>query len=121
MKAGRPRSVEETLKRTISQIIRRKLTIDNTDLLSVNHVNLRGDGKKADVLVSHIKNDQQERAIKNLQSHETTIRRRVMEALPLKRIPELVFKEDPVAEQANRVEEILRDWEEKRQGRADGS
>ena len=48
------------------------------------------------------------------------IRRELAVGLPLRRVPELVFIPDPTPERAARVDAILDELEEERQGRAVG-
>jgi ribosome-binding factor A len=124
MKSVRPPSrrlsrVAELLKREISDLIRRELSVDEVGILSVQEVRVAPDLKTASVYVGFVGTAAQRRqAPVKLEDRSARIQVLLGSQLRLKWTPVLRFILDETAERSNRVLAILEELEaeEKSQG-----
>lgn len=119
MTSQRHRQLETHLKRELSRIIRRELSIPGTDLLSVTRVELSSDQKHARVHVSHLEDDEEarRRILGRLIDRVGAIKHYMAEQLDLKYIPELRFEEDTSIREAARLSSIMDELREEREDR----
>lgn len=115
----RHRQLEAHLKRELSRIIRRELSLAGTDLLSVTRVELSKDQKHASVYLSHLEDDEEKRReiIGSLVDHIPEIKGYMADQLDLKYIPELRLEEDTSIREAARLNDIMDELREERQQR----
>lgn len=94
----------------VAEMIEGELKDPRIGFATVTHVDLSPDLRHARVLVSVMGDDDSQReTLKGLASAAGFVRREIVQRLRLRRAPELVFALDNEAEQAERVEILLKD------------
>lgn len=118
MKPARPPSrrlsrVAELLKREVSDLVRRELSIEQVGLLNVHEVRVAPDLKNATVLLGFVGTAaQRKNAPARLEEHASRIQAMLGSQLKLKWTPVLRFLLDDAVEQGDRVLTILKELEE---------
>ncbi len=117
MSSLRTERVRELLKRTLSEILRREISIEEAGLLSVNEVVVSADLQQARVFVGVVGNAQQKkRAESLLESNRKRIQGLVGQAVVLRYTPVLKFVIDESIVQGNRVLDIIDEIEKSESG-----
>jgi ribosome-binding factor A len=106
--------VGELLKREVSELIRRELSVEEVGLLTINEVKLAPDLKTATVFVGFVGNRSQRAAApEKLQARAGRIQAMLGAALRMKWTPVLTFLLDDSVEKGNRVIAILEELDRK--------
>jgi len=115
MSAARMKRVNALVKRELSQLIRKRLPVENHGLISVTDVDVSKDLKIAHVYISAVRvgHQQIETVIASLERVRGGLQRELSHRVILKYTPHLVFKCDHGIERAQHVLEILDDLERK--------
>lgn len=104
--------VRELLKRELSEIIRRELTLSEVGLITVNDVQISKDLQLATVFVGVIgTSEQRQRAVTRLDQSRKLFQSLIGRSVILKYTPHLRFALDETIERGNRVLEILEELE----------
>ncbi len=117
MKAPKPPSrrlqrVAELLKREVSDIIRRELSVDQVGLLNINEVSVAADIRSAIVFIGFVGTQAQRAAApEKLQAHAARIQLALGSALRMKWTPTLQFVLDDSIERGNRILSIIEEIE----------
>lgn len=112
MPSIRIQRVNELLKRTIGEVIRREFPVSETGLVTVNDVDVTGDLQSATVYVSILGNAvQQKRGFDLLVQNRKRIQGLLGHAVVLKYTPTLRFVLDDSVVRGNRVLEIIEELE----------
>ncbi|MEP6937792.1 MAG: 30S ribosome-binding factor RbfA [Chthoniobacterales bacterium] len=98
--------VNEVVKRELSSLIARELTLENV-LLTVNDVDVTPDLKKAHVYVSVLGSEGRSGAMAKLEENRATLQALLAKNVVLKYTPQLIFHLDDSVERGSRVIEIL--------------
>lgn len=94
----------------VAEMIEGELKDPRIGFATVMHVDLSPDLRHARVLVSVMGDDESQReTLAGLASATGFVRREIVQRLRLRRAPELVFALDHQAQQAERVETLLKD------------
>jgi ribosome-binding factor A len=117
MGAHRNQRLNEQLRREITGILRSEIRDPRVALATVTEVAVTSDLWLARVYVRLTGEDAQRReALAGLESAAPYVRRLLGRRLHVRRIPEIRFLEDETADQAGRIDEILRglreEWED---------
>jgi ribosome-binding factor A len=105
--------VQELLKRTLGELVRREIPLDQAGLVSVNAVEVAKDLQSATVFVGVIGTPQQRRtALELLERHAKLLQGQVAQAVVLKYTPKLKFVLDDSVERGNRVLSIIEELEQ---------
>lgn len=109
MSGQRPLRVSQSIKREISQIIKRDLEDERiSGLVSVTDVECAADCRSARVFISVFgDSDQQENTMTALNDHMSYIRGEICRRLQLRFAPELYFKLDHSLERGARITELI--------------
>ena len=109
MQPGRRQErITELLKRVVSEVLQRELSLADVGLLSVNEVRVPRDLKTATIYVGVVGSAaQRKKAAEVLQSETWRLQMSVGHAIRLKETPHLRFVIDDSIERGNRVLEIL--------------
>ena len=102
--------LNEQFRREITGILRRDVRDPRVSNVAVTGVTVTSDLWLARVYVQIADNDtERKEAMAGLNAASSFIRRELGSMLHIRRIPELRFLEDETLDQANRIEEILRE------------
>jgi len=102
--------LNKLLKRELSSIIARELTFPDA-LVSLNHVEVASDLKKAHVFVSVLGSTDSPSVIHQLESHRPALQAELSRRVVLKYTPYLAFHLDESIQRGARVIEILQEIE----------
>jgi len=120
MPGRRPERIAEQIREEVSQIILGDLLDRRVGLVTVTDVELSPDLRHARVYVSVVGSDRQIReSIEALRSAAGFVRRELGLALRLRHTPHLHFVHDETVRTASRIEEILKEENEKLRERQD--
>ena len=112
MRSLRHQRVQELLKRTVGDILRRELGAEKCGLVSVNNVGVANDLKSATIFVSVLGNEEQKRfAAKRLELDRSLIQYQLGREVVLKYTPKIKFNLTDSIEGGDRVLEILKEIE----------
>jgi len=112
MRSLRHQRVQELLKRTVGDILRRELDAEKCGLVSVNNVGVANDLKSATIFVSVLGNETQKRfAAKRLELDRSLIQYTLGREVVLKYTPKIKFNLTDSIEGGDRVLEILKEIE----------
>ena len=112
MRSLRHQRVQELLKRTVGDILRRELCAEECGLVSVNNVGVANDLKSATIFVSVLGNEAQKRfAAKRLELDRSHIQYTLGREVVLKYTPKIKFNLTDSIEGGDRVLEILKEIE----------
>jgi len=112
MPSLRLQRVRELLKREIGEVIRREFEVSEAGLITVNDVDVAGDLQSAQVFVSILGDEnQQKRGFAMLGRHRKRIQGLLARAVVLKYTPRLQFRMDDSIARGNRVLDILHELE----------
>ncbi|HJN19111.1 MAG TPA: 30S ribosome-binding factor RbfA [Armatimonadota bacterium] len=101
--------VANRVREEIARILLREIEDPRVRLVTITDVSVSPDLKHARVFFSSVSGDSTpEETIKGLRRARKFIQRRLADTADLRFTPRLDFRLDPTAEQAQRVEEILR-------------
>jgi ribosome-binding factor A len=104
--------VRELLKRTIGEVIRREISVEEAGLITVNDVGVSADLHSATVFVGIVgSKEQQKRGEAILQGARKRIQTLVGQAIVLKYTPVLRFLVNDSIEKGNRVIQIIEEIE----------
>ena len=104
--------IREEIKRRLSEILQFETRDPRLELVTVMDVRLSSDLRYARVYVSATgRETSEEEAIKVLNEHRGFFRSELAKHLTLRHIPELRFELDLVEKRARRIEEVLREDE----------
>jgi ribosome-binding factor A len=113
MPSLRHQRVRELLKRTLGEILRREISVNEAGLLTINDVGVAADLHSATVFVGVLGNAQQrKRAAALLQSERSRLQFLLGQAVVLKYTPHIRFQIDDSIERGNRVLEIIEELEQ---------
>lgn len=105
----RPHRLGEQIRKEISALVLRGLKDPRIGFATITDVRVTPDLRQARVSVSVLgSQEQQARTLAGFQAARSFIRRELAHRLSIRRIPELAFELDHSAEQAERIEELLR-------------
>lgn len=108
--------INEELKKEISHVITFELkNSEVTGLVSVTKVNITPDLKYARVYVSLLNSKSQTKTLNGLKKSEKFIRSQVARTVNLRVTPELIFELDDSLEYGERIDNILKEINEKDQ------
>jgi ribosome-binding factor A len=114
MPGRRPERIAEQIREEVSQIILGDLQDRRIGLATVTDVELSPDLRHARVYVSVLGPDRQiQESLEALSSAEGFVRRQLSQALRLRYTPHLHFVQDETVRTASRIEEILKEENEK--------
>jgi ribosome-binding factor A len=112
MSTLRLQRVRELLKRTIGEVIRREISVEEAGLITVNDVGMSSDLHSATVFVGIVgSKDQQKRGEAILHKERKRIQTLVGQAVVLKYTPVLRFLVNDSIERGNRVIRIIEEIE----------
>ena len=112
MPSRRQQRVRELLIRTLGEMIRRELPLDEVGLVTVNDVGLSGDMHSATVFVSVLGPEaQQKKSLGILQRERKRLQGLIAREVVLKNTPHLTFVVDDSVQRGNRVLQILDELE----------
>ena len=110
MRSLRHQRVRELLKRTVGDILRRKLSTEECGLVSVNDVGVANDLKSATIFVSLLGSKTQKYvAAKRLEQGRSRIQYTLGREVVLKYTPKIKFNLNDSIEGGDRVLEILKE------------
>ncbi|PRO65187.1 30S ribosome-binding factor RbfA [Alkalicoccus urumqiensis] len=111
MRANR---VAEQLKKEISDIIQREVKDPRIGFLTVTDVDLTGDLQQAKVFVT-VYGDEEERSnsLAALEKAKGFIRSEAGQRVQLRKTPEIMFEFDESIERGNRIEQLIRDMNQR--------
>ncbi len=104
----RQERVNELLKRELSALITREISF-NDSLVTINHVDVTPDLKKAHVFVSVLGSKTKATVMEKLETHRVELQGALARQVVLKYTPHLVFHLDDSIERGTRVIEILQE------------
>jgi ribosome-binding factor A len=102
--------VNELVKRELSGIVAREVSFESA-LVTINHVNVTPDLKKAHVFVSVLGSEGGAAVMKKLEAHRAAFQAELARHVVLKYTPHLVFHLDDSIERGTRIIEILQKLE----------
>jgi ribosome-binding factor A len=102
--------INEVVKRELSGIVARELNFEGA-LVSINHVDVTSDLKKAHVFVSVLGTEAGESVISKLTSHRPALQAELARHVTMKYTPHLIFHLDNSIERGARVIEIMQEME----------
>jgi ribosome-binding factor A len=109
MSGGRMRRVDEAMREVLSTAITSELKDPRVGFVTVTAVDTSPDLRQARVYVSVLGTPaERKRTLDGLRSAHGYLQRRVADELRLKHTPTLDFEYDDTAENAQRIEELLR-------------
>ena len=112
MPSVRMQRVQELVKRALSEILRREMSISELGLASINDVEVASDTQAATVYVGLIgTKEQQKRAMAFLGKETKHIQGMLAKAVVLRYTPKLLFIHDDSIERGNRVLSIMEEIE----------
>lgn len=94
------------IQRELTELIRRELDSPLFVWANLIHVEMRSDLKRAVVYVSHLNESDIEESVVQLNKAAGFLRGK-LRVLKLKRIPELIFKEDHLLHQGEKMEALI--------------
>jgi ribosome-binding factor A len=104
--------VQELLKRTLGEIVRREIPLDEAGLISVNSVEITADLQSATAYVGVVGDAKQRKAALSLLNRNAKLfQGQVAQAIVLKYTPRLRFALDESIERGNRVLSIIEELE----------
>jgi ribosome-binding factor A len=104
--------VQELLKRTLGEIVRREIPLEETGLISVNSVEITTDLQSATVYVGVVGSaKQRQNALAVLERNAKLFQGQMARAVVLKYTPKLKFVLDDSIERGNRVLSIIEELE----------
>lgn len=98
--------VNEVVKRELSGIIAREITFESA-IVTINHVDVTPDLKKAHVFVSVLGPEQSATVLKTLDEHRVALQSELARHVVLKYTPHLIFHPDNSIERGTRIIEIM--------------
>ncbi|MFQ5663098.1 MAG: 30S ribosome-binding factor RbfA [Terriglobia bacterium] len=105
----RPQRLGEQLREEISGLVVRGLKDPRIGFATITGVRVTSDLRQAWVYVSVLGSaEAQQRTLEGFRAAKSFIRRELAHRLDIRRIPDLAFELDRSAEQAERIEELLR-------------
>jgi len=105
--------VQELLKRTLGELVRREIPLEQAGLVSVNAVDVANDLQSATVYVGIIGNAKQRQAgLELLEKHAKLFQGQLAHAVVLKYTPRLKFVLDDSVERGNRILSIIEELEQ---------
>lgn len=105
----RPQRLGEQLREEISGLVVRGLKDPRIGFATITGVRVTSDLRQAWVYVSVLGSaEAQQRTLEGFRAAKSFIRRELAHRLNIRRIPDLAFELDRSAEQAERIEELLR-------------
>jgi ribosome-binding factor A len=105
--------VQELLKRTLGEIIRREVPLHEAGLVSVNSVEVASDLQSATVYVGIVGDARQQRAgLALLERDAKLFQNQMAQAVVLKYTPRLKFVLDDSIERGNRILSIIEELEQ---------
>jgi ribosome-binding factor A len=112
MSGDRMRRVDEAMREVLSAAITSEIKDPRVGFITVTAVDTSPDLRQARVFVSVLgTKSERRRSLQGLQSAHGFLQRRVADELRLKHTPTLDFAYDDTAENAARINELLRDEE----------
>jgi ribosome-binding factor A len=112
MSTLRLQRVRELLKRTVGEVIRREISVDEAGLITVNEVGVSSDLHSATIFIGIVgSKEQKKRGEAILQSERKRLQTLVGKQVVLKYTPVLRFVVDDSIERGNRVLEIIKEIE----------
>jgi ribosome-binding factor A len=112
MSGDRMRRVDEAMREVLSAAITSEIKDPRVGFITVTAVDTSPDLRQARVFVSVLgTTSERKRSLQGLQSAHGFLQRRVADELRLKHTPTLDFAYDDTAENAARINELLRDEE----------
>lgn len=104
--------VQEMLKRTLGEIVRRDFPPGDAGLITVNDVEVSADLKEAKVFVGVVGNTtSKQRAMRLLNGHRGQVQFELGHAIVLRYTPKICFHLDESVERGNRILSILDELE----------
>src|SRR5690349_18916517 len=107
--------VNELVKRELSAIIAREITFESA-IVTINHVDVSPDLKKAHVFVSVLGAETPASVLAKLEEHRVTLQAELAKHVVLKYTPQLVFELDNSIERGARIIEIMQELETPKPG-----
>jgi ribosome-binding factor A len=118
-KSPRPLRVADRIQAELSDIVRRRVKDPRSELLTFTGVDVTPDLRSARVFVSTLDASRLDDALAMLDHAKGFLRRELAARLDLRFAPELSFRVDRSIEGARRIERVLKELQDEREGRAD--
>lgn len=114
MQGSRADKVGEQIKMEVSMIVEKEIKDPRIGFVTIIYVEIKDDLRFARIYFSKMGTvEEKQKALEGLESASGFIRKLIGERIPLRYVPEIVFKLDESAEYSQHIEDILKQIKEK--------
>ncbi|PSL51233.1 ribosome-binding factor A [Salsuginibacillus halophilus] len=109
----RANRVGEQMKKEMAGILMSEVKDPRVQFVTVTDVEVTGDLQQATVYITVLEDEQRDEALSALKKAKGFIRSEIGKRIQLRKTPDLTFTFDNAIEQGNRIENLLRDLNER--------